>query len=66
MLAYFFADAPERIGKIIKLRMHHQINLGISTTRGSDKNCFKYGFTAAAVGASGVPKLTNRTAVRKA
>ncbi|MNN41230.1 hypothetical protein D3C81_1553350 [compost metagenome] len=39
--AYFFADWPERKGKMIRFRMNHQTMRGISTTRGSDKNCFR-------------------------
>ena len=38
--AIFFALFG-RIFNITKLSIIHQINLGISTTLGSDKNCFK-------------------------
>jgi len=64
--AYFFAEAPLRIGRIMPFKMNHQITRGISTTRGSDKNCLRYSLTAFAVGALGVPKLSNNTAVLEA
>jgi hypothetical protein len=51
------------MGKIMPFKIHHQIICGISTTRGSDKNSFKYALTALAVGAEGVPKFSNKTAV---
>ena len=63
MEAYFFAEAPLRIGKMMQFKIHHQISRGISTTRGSDKNSFKYALTAFAVGAEGVPKFSIKTAV---
>ena len=56
-VAYAAAERLGRICRIIRFKIHHQINLGTSTTRGSDKNCFKYGLRACLVGASGVPKL---------
>jgi hypothetical protein len=39
---------------------------GISTTRGSERNSFKYALTAFDVGAEGVPKFNNSTAVLEA
>ena len=39
------------IFKIIKFKINHQINLGISTILGSDKNSDKYFLTADVVGA---------------
>lgn len=63
MDAYFLADALLRIGKIMPFKINHQINRGISTTRGSDKNSFRYALTALGVGAEGVPKFKSKTAV---
>ncbi len=48
---------------MMQCRINHHTARGISTTRGSDRNWRKYGRTAAAVGASGVPRLTSTTAV---
>jgi hypothetical protein len=36
---------------------------GISTTRGSERNSFRYALTAFGVGAEGVPKFKSSTAV---
>jgi hypothetical protein len=64
--AYFFAEALLRIGKIMPFKINHQIKRGISTTRGSERNSFKYDLTAFAVGAAGVPKFNKSTAVLEA
>ena len=63
MEAYFLAEALLRMGKIMPFKMHHQITRGISTTRGSERNSFKYALTAFVVGADGVPKFSNKIAV---
>ncbi|MNN26720.1 hypothetical protein D3C81_1402350 [compost metagenome] len=64
--SYFMADARERNGRISPCRIGSQARRGISTTRGSDKNAFRYRPTALGVGASGVPRLISRMAVRGA
>jgi hypothetical protein len=51
------------MGRIIAFKITHQIKRGISTTRGSERNSFKYDLTALDVGAEGVPKFNNNTAV---
>src|SRR5882762_5838454 len=63
IFAYFSADCFGRVLRMMPLRIGHQTSRGISTTRGSDRNCFRYDFTALAVGAAGVPRLISRMPV---
>ena len=63
-VAYLAADLAGRVRKIMPCKIGHHANLGISTTRSSLKNCARYGRTAEAVGASGVPRLHSKMAVR--
>jgi len=41
MASYFLADLAGRVGRMRPCRMGHQRMRGISTTRGSDRNCFR-------------------------
>jgi len=60
-------DVANRIADAISaIEDGHHAARGISTTRGSLRNSARYRRSAAAVGASGVPRLTSSTAVRSA
>ena len=57
----------ESLGRVVRMnrcRIGHQMKRGISITRESDRNSFRYARTAPTVGASGVPRLINSTPMR--
>src|SRR5690349_12864051 len=58
---YLAADCFGRVGRMRKLRTNHHSRRGASITRGSARNCRRYGRNASLVGASGVPSWMRST-----